>query len=139
VGRPRKFNDGSDHIGFRIEPELARAARIKAQKQGKSLSSVLRSFIEAYVQVNSPVSELEKKKAEAEEELEQAKARLEAIQQAIEAKTTKIPQKHIDYYMKHRESWTKQDEQDFVEESAEFLDMDPDEFQELLYKETEEE
>ena len=132
MGRPKRFKNGSKHVGFRADPDLVDEAKRKAENQGASLSEILRDYLRTYVGVNSRIEELKRKKKEAEKELEKAKSKVRAVEKQLEKEKERVPDKYVDYWERKSAEMSESRKEEFLRNSADNLDMTVEEFKRRL-------
>lgn len=138
MSRPRKFDDGAFHVGFRADAKIVKEAHRRAENQGTTLSDVLQSFLRSYVGVNSTLSELEVKRAEVQKRFEQAKIELGAINAAIESQRSRISDDHVRYFMRQDKAWTEERRETWLKRAAENAGVPLDEYRRMMDERVEE-
>lgn len=82
-GRPKKYKDPTT-FSFKIEKDLKKIVRRKAEKNGDNLSDLINSFLKTYANVNSDLDELKEKVEKAKKDEEEAKMRKKALEKELE-------------------------------------------------------
>jgi len=82
--RSKKYED-STWISVRIESDLKDLVQKKAEEKGDTITELVNSFLKTYVNVNSPIDQLEGEIRDQRRRVEREKTKLDVLERELES------------------------------------------------------